>query len=82
VAAAAGMGWRLSFRRWLSAGLMELWCGLVNILQQITLTDAIDRPSWKWTKNGQFSVKSMYKKNSVVMGWIGLSNTFGRVKSL
>jgi hypothetical protein len=41
---------------------MEIWCGLVNILQQINLTDTNDRPSWKWTKNGQFSVKSVYKK--------------------
>jgi hypothetical protein len=44
MAAAANMGWRLSFRRWLSTGLMELWCGLVNILNQVTLTDAVDMP--------------------------------------
>jgi hypothetical protein len=39
---------------------MELWCGLVNILNHVTLTDAVDRPRWKWTKNGQFSDKSLY----------------------
>jgi hypothetical protein len=62
VAAATNLRWRLSFRRWMSTNLQEQWDGLLNILNQGTLTDAMDRPIWKWTKNGQFTVKSLYKK--------------------
>jgi hypothetical protein len=52
VAAAAQMGWRLTFRRWLSHDLFAQWHGLVNILNQTTLSDETDRPGWKWSKNG------------------------------
>jgi hypothetical protein len=61
VAAAAQLGWRLSFRRWISTDLQMKWCGLVYIFNQRTLSDAVDKPKWKWTKNGQFTVKSLYK---------------------
>jgi hypothetical protein len=46
VVAAANLGWRLSFRRWLSTDLQEQWCGLVNILNQGTLADSVDKPKW------------------------------------
>jgi hypothetical protein len=62
VAVIAQMGWRLTFRRWLSHDLFTQWHGLVNIINQITLSDETDKPGWKWTKNGQFTVKSLYKK--------------------
>lgn len=42
--------------------LQEQMAGLVNILVQINLSEADDRPFWKWTKNDQFSVKSVYKQ--------------------
>jgi hypothetical protein len=31
--------------------------------------DEMDKPRWKWTKNGQFTVKSMYKK--AMQKWFG-----------
>ena len=49
VADAAHVGWRLSFRRWLSEDLQIQWCGLVNILNQRNLSDGLDKPKWKWT---------------------------------
>jgi hypothetical protein len=62
VADAAHVGWRLSFRRWLSEDLQRQWCGLVNILNQRGLSDTVDKPKWKWTKSRQFTVKSVYKQ--------------------
>jgi hypothetical protein len=44
VVAAAQMGWRLSFKRWLTTDLYMQWCGLVNILNQGTLSDEVDKP--------------------------------------
>jgi hypothetical protein len=34
---------------------------LNNILCTVALSSDKDKPTWKWTKNGKFSVKSMYK---------------------
>jgi hypothetical protein len=34
--------------------------GLLNIVRQTNLSQNKDMPYWKWTKNGTFSVKSMY----------------------
>jgi hypothetical protein len=34
----------------------------VDILNQRSLSDGLDKPKWKWTKNRQFTVKSMYKQ--------------------
>jgi hypothetical protein len=75
MSAAANMGWRLSFRRWLSTGLMELWCGLVNILNQVTLTDGQD-------ENGQRMVNflsKVYINNYAEMVLTYILSTFGRV---
>jgi hypothetical protein len=58
VAASANMGWRLSFRRWLSADLHEQWRGLVSILNWGMLNDSVDMTRWKWTKSVQFTIKS------------------------
>jgi hypothetical protein len=44
VAAAAQLGWRLSFRRWLSDDIQIQWRGLVDVLNQETLSDVVDKP--------------------------------------
>jgi hypothetical protein len=61
VTAAGNLGQRLSFRRWLYVDLQEKWCGLVNILNQGVLNEAVDIPRWKWTKDCQFTGKILYK---------------------
>jgi hypothetical protein len=61
VAKAASKSWRLSFRRWLSVDQQNQMRDLNNILCTVALSSDNDKPIWKWTKNGQFSVKSMYK---------------------
>jgi hypothetical protein len=60
VAEAAALGWNFSFRKYQSPDLTVQVRGLLNIVRQTTLSQERDRPSWKWTKNGIFSVKSMY----------------------
>jgi hypothetical protein len=61
VAKAASKSWRLSFRRWLSVDQQNQMRDLNNILCTVALSSDKDKPIWKWTKNGKFSVKSMYK---------------------
>jgi hypothetical protein len=61
VAKAASNNWRLSFRRWLSVDLQNQMRELNNILCTMALSSSKDKPIWKWTKNGKFSVKSVYK---------------------
>jgi hypothetical protein len=60
VADAAAHGWNFSFRRYLSPELTAQVHGLLGIVRQVNLSHERDRPVWKWTKNGIFSVKSMY----------------------
>jgi hypothetical protein len=60
VAAAANLGWNFSFRRYLSPNLAIQVHGLLRIVRQISLSQTKDKPVWKWTKDGIFSVKSMY----------------------
>jgi hypothetical protein len=59
VAQAARLRWQLSFRRWLTVDLQEQLRDLRNILCIVPLSDERDKPISKWSKNGQFSVKSM-----------------------
>jgi hypothetical protein len=61
VAEAARTRWHLTFRRWLSVELQEQMRGLRNILCTVALSPGSDKPIWKWSKNGQFTVKSVYK---------------------
>jgi hypothetical protein len=58
---AARNNWRLSFRRWFIVDLHNQIRELNNILCTMALSSGKDNPIWKWTKNGKFSVKSMYK---------------------
>jgi hypothetical protein len=60
VAAAATMNWNFSFRRWMTPDIAWQIHGLNQIMSQTVLTDMQDKPHWKWTKSGKFSVKSVY----------------------
>jgi hypothetical protein len=62
VAGAADMGWRFSYRRWLTPDLIIQEAGLLQLMNQINLTQENDYPRWKWSKNGCFTVKSVYKQ--------------------
>jgi hypothetical protein len=60
VADAAAHGWNFSFRRYLSPELAAQIHGLLGIVRQTNLSQEKDKPVWKWTKSGIYSVKSMY----------------------
>ena len=51
----------ISFRRTLTGNKWEMWSHLVLRLLDISLTDVPDSFHWKLTKDGVFSVKSMYE---------------------
>jgi hypothetical protein len=55
------VGWRFSYRRWLTPDLIIQEAGLLQLLNQVRLTQENDSPRWKWLKNGKFTVKSVYK---------------------
>jgi hypothetical protein len=60
VADAAAMNWNFSFRRWMTPDISVQIHELTQIMAQTVLTDEHDKPVWKWTKGGKFSVKSVY----------------------
>jgi hypothetical protein len=62
VAEAAAMGWRFSYRRWLTPDLIIQEAGLFQLMAQTHLSTDNDLPRWKWSKKGNFTVKSIYKK--------------------
>jgi hypothetical protein len=61
VAAAAARNWFFTYRRWLSAELLVQDGEMRDNLSRVGLTQEVDVPVWDWTKNGQFTVKSIYK---------------------
>jgi hypothetical protein len=61
VAEAASRGWQLTYRRWLSPDLQVQIIRLRDLLDTVILVPEDDIPIWDWTKNGQFTVKSVYK---------------------
>jgi hypothetical protein len=61
VAEAADMGWRFIYRRWLTPDLIIQEAGLIRLMSQVNLSQETDSPCWKWSKNGEFTVKSVYK---------------------
>jgi hypothetical protein len=75
VADAANMNWNFSFRRWMTPNIAWKIHGLNQIMTQTILNDEQDKPFWKWTKGGKFSVKSVYNH---LCG--NPSNTSGREK--
>jgi hypothetical protein len=62
VAEAAIMGWRFSYRRWLTPDFIIQEAGLLQLMNQTNLSQENNSPRWKWSKNGSFTVKSMYKQ--------------------
>jgi hypothetical protein len=61
VAAAAARNWFFTYRRWLSAELLVQDGEMRDKLSRVVLTQEVDVPVWDWTKNGQFTIKSVYK---------------------
>jgi hypothetical protein len=45
----------------LNAELQDQWRELQNLLCIVALNSENDKPVWKWSKNGHFSVKSLYE---------------------
>jgi hypothetical protein len=62
VAAAASRDWMFTFRRRLYVDLQIQMDGLHMILCSIHLTSTPDKPVWRWTKDGVFTVRSLYKQ--------------------
>ncbi|KAK1697578.1 hypothetical protein QYE76_014275 [Lolium multiflorum] len=52
VAEAATMGWRFSYRRWLTPDLIIQEAGLLQLMTQTQLSHDTDLPRWKWSKKG------------------------------
>ena len=50
----------IQFRRTLVGNCWEAWLHLVRWLMDVQLSQQRDQLRWKLTKNGEFSVKSMY----------------------
>ena len=50
----------IPFRRTLAGNHWEVWLHLVRRLMDVQLSQQTDQLQWKLTKNGVFSVKSMY----------------------
>lgn len=61
VAEAAVVGWRFTYRRWLTPDLIIQEAGLLHLMNQVNLTQEKKSPRWKWSKSGKFTVKSVYK---------------------
>jgi hypothetical protein len=54
-------GWQFTYRRWLPPDMQVQIIKLRRLLDTVTLSPGNDISCWKWTNNGQFSVKSVYK---------------------
>jgi hypothetical protein len=66
VKALAQTNWDLTFRRWLDPALQILWRELRDDLSRVALSPGRDKPIWKYTKSGKFTVKSLYNRLSSV----------------
>jgi hypothetical protein len=47
VAGAAAMGWTFSYRRWLTPDLILQEAGLLQLMNQVNLSQTKDIPRWK-----------------------------------
>uniref|UniRef100_A0A453B2I4 Uncharacterized protein n=1 Tax=Aegilops tauschii subsp. strangulata TaxID=200361 RepID=A0A453B2I4_AEGTS len=50
----------IHFRRALAGNRWEAWLHLVRRLMDVQLTQRPDQLCWQLTRNGEFTVKSMY----------------------
>jgi hypothetical protein len=66
VVAAAALDWQFRFRRWMNPEIQMQWRCMRDDLAMIALNDEKDKPKWKLTKFGVFSVKYLYNKLSAV----------------
>jgi hypothetical protein len=66
VAEAAELGWQFNYRRWMNPEIQSQWRQMRDSLAMVALNSDTDKPKWKYTKNGIFSVKSLYEKLSAV----------------
>jgi hypothetical protein len=62
VAEAAALGWQFRYRRWMNPEIQSQWRCMRDKLAMIALNREQDKPRWKLTKPGIFSVKSLYNK--------------------
>jgi hypothetical protein len=60
VADADAFNWGFTFKRWMPPDVIEQMHGLLILLRHITLNEEQDKPFWKCTKSGKFTVKSIY----------------------
>jgi hypothetical protein len=66
VAEAEELGWQFNYRRWMNPEIQSQWRQMRDSLAMVALNNDTDKPKWKFTKNGIFSVKSLYEKLSAV----------------
>ncbi|PNT70202.1 hypothetical protein BRADI_2g07627v3, partial [Brachypodium distachyon] len=52
----------LTFRRWLGPDLQLQLTKLHDLIWGVALNEERDRPKWKWSKSGIYTVKSMYEQ--------------------
>lgn len=64
VAEVAESRWHFPMRRWPTVVLQIQIRELQIELGSVILSDEDDKPRWRWTKSGQFTVKSVYKQLS------------------
>jgi hypothetical protein len=55
----------VSFTRWLVSDLQDDWLKFFSDLDIINISDGKDKVTWKFGKNGRFSVKSTYDAMTV-----------------
>ena len=51
---------QLGFRRWLPPILFDLWLQIPNEVYSYNFDNIADEVSWKWSKSGKFSTKTVY----------------------
>lgn len=57
----------VSFTRWLVDDLQEEWSKIMSDLNDVILSDGVDRVLWEFGKNGRFSVKTAYDAMTVMI---------------
>jgi hypothetical protein len=62
VAEATALGWQFRFRRWMNPEIQSQWRCMRDDLVMVALNSERDKPRWKFTKSGVFSIKSLYNK--------------------